>query len=148
MADPLTLVTWLQDGSVPLLDSTSSAGEYARLNDAMLVEYTGPTVLNDWTAYARVKGRTVDGETTESESTAQFDLPGCSKQQPEPTEDPPPDEPDDDEGDDPPPPPPPDEFDCEGIGIAIPADPTELTPGAISDFLDALFDDSDAKLID
>ena len=66
--------------SVDLNGGLVAAQEYARRNDAQLVGYV-PTPaasgLLSFETYAKVRGRSVDGEPNLSEARAKLDLPGC-----------------------------------------------------------------------
>jgi hypothetical protein len=66
--------------SVDLNGGQLAAIEYARRNDAQLVTYIPrPAVsgLLSFETYAKVRGRSVDGEENTSEARAKLDLPGC-----------------------------------------------------------------------
>jgi hypothetical protein len=66
--------------SVDLNGGQVAAIEYARRNDGQLVTYIPrPAVagLLSFETYAKVRGRTVDGEQNYSEARAKLDLPGC-----------------------------------------------------------------------
>ncbi len=143
LKEQLSLKGWLGGwGHLPILDGGLAAAQtYAQRNDATLVQYDPPSFDNGFTAYARVEGRTVKGEVTRSEAWATFSLPDChTKDDPEPTE-PPPDDDEDDEDE----PPPPQGWECAGIEFEVPA---EGPPHLSIDIIDALFNDSNARLVD
>lgn len=125
----------------------AAAETYADRNDATLTAYSFSVATFE--AYAKVRGRSVDGQPTQSEATAKLDLPVCTTEiddTPEPEPTPPP-------ADDPPPPPPPPKpvkFRCAGIGIDIVINPTEDDPGRLplpAAVIDALLNGSNAKLV-
>lgn len=117
----------------------SSATSYADRNNAVLAAYTAPTVLNGWTAFAKVKSFTHDHEVVYSEARARIDLPDCHKvDAPAPTDPTPTPDPSD-----PPPPPAPSTFQCGGIEFDVPSDGTLPDLGRLL----ALLDTTNAKLI-
>ncbi|MGH3459347.1 hypothetical protein [Aeromicrobium sp.] len=64
----------------------TSASSYAEQNDGELVGYQGPTPMNGWESYAKVRGRDVEGQENTSEARAKLDLPECTVEEAEPTE--------------------------------------------------------------
>ena len=120
-----------------------AARNYAERNGSELVAYNFDVA--NWEAYAKVRGREVDGAFAESDATATLDLPECHKLDtvptPEPTAPPTPPDPDEEE-----PPPLPDTYSCGGIKFDISTDdgPPTLDP----DIIDALLDQAHVKLID
>lgn len=117
-----------------------SAKDYATRNDATLVSYHADLLHLE--VYAKVRGRTVDGHTTESQATAQLQLPICTTKpddgDPPPSDDPPPKDP----------PPAPIKFSCGGIDITI--HPSKDDPGKIDlpgSLIDQLLNNSHAKLV-
>ncbi|TXL62004.1 pilus assembly protein TadG-related protein [Aeromicrobium terrae] len=145
LKEQLSLKGWLGGwGNLPIFDGgLAAARTYAERNDATLVAYQRPSFDNGFTAYARVEGRTVKGEVTRSEAWAKLSLPDCQKKDdPEPTEPPPDDDEDDDDEDEPPPP---QGWECAGIEFDV---PVEGPPHLSVDIIDALFNDSNAKLVD
>jgi hypothetical protein len=142
--DALTTRGWLGDwnayGDI-IGGGIESAKDYAARNDATLVEYHSDLLHLE--VYAKVRGRTVDGHTTESQATAKLQLPICATK---PDDTPPP------KNDDPPPgdddPPPPVKFTCDGIDITI--HPSKDDPGKLdlpASIIDQLLNNSHAKLV-
>lgn len=117
----------------------TAAQSYALRNEAELIEYTFDP--DTWQAYAKVKGRTVEGQVFTSKATARLDLPDCKLG---------PDDPDDsnppaDENVDTPPPV---KLTCGGVDITI--NPTEDEPDLFNlpgSFIQTLLDQSHAKLV-
>ena len=144
LRDALTTQGWLGSWNAYqdiIGGGIESAREYASRNDAILVTYH-PDLLH-LEVYARVRGRTVDGHTTESQATAKLQLPICTTKPddtPTPAPDAPPPAPDA--------PPPPVKFSCDGIDVTI--HPSKDDPGKLDlplSVIDDLLDNSHAKLV-
>lgn len=143
LRDALTTQGWLGswDAYQGIGGGIESAKEYASRNDATLVAYH-PDLLH-LEVYARVRGRTVDGHTTESQATAKLQLPICTAKpddSPTPAPDASPPAPDA--------PPTPVKFSCDGIDITI--HPSKDDPGKLDlplSVIDDLLNNSHAKLV-
>jgi hypothetical protein len=142
LRDALTTKGWLGSwnayGDI-IGGGIESARDYASRNDATLVTYH-PDLLN-LEVYAKVRGRTVDGHTTESQATAKLQLPTCTtKPDDTPTDDDPP--PSDDDTPDPV------KFSCDGIDITI--HPSKDDPSKLDlplSVIEDLINHSHAKLV-
>ena len=65
---------------IDLGGGADAALEYAQRNDATLVTYLPKPAVSGFLSfetYAKVRGRSVDGQVNESEARAKLDLPGC-----------------------------------------------------------------------
>ncbi|MDX6277929.1 MAG: hypothetical protein QOJ72_2057 [Nocardioidaceae bacterium] len=117
-----------------------SAQDYASRNGATLVSYHADLLHLE--VYAKVRGRVVDGHTTESEATARLQLPTCTTK----PDDTPPSDDDPKPGEDDKPPPV--KFTCDGIDITI--HPGKDDPGKLdlpASIIDQLLNNSHAKLV-